>query len=235
MRLLYYALRYHGDYNKIQNAVLNNEPYEKVNYTGKFITIEDENYPELLKQLSNPPYVLFYHGNIDLLKRKMICVIGSRNASLEGKKLTQQIAMNDCVFISGLAKGIDGYVHQYANQTVGVIGCGIDVIYPKENKLLYDKTNLIISEYPNNIKPYRHHFPMRNRIMVALCEKLIVVEGKINSGTMLSVNLALSLGKEIYVFPKSFFSEYNLNNLLIKEGALVINDLETLKEVVSEL
>ncbi len=235
MRLLYYALRYNGDYNKINNAILNNEPYERVDYNGKYITIEDKNYPEILKQLANPPYVLFYHGNIDLLKRKIICVIGSRNASLEGKKLTQQITMHNCLFISGLAKGIDGYVHQYAKQSIGVIGCGINRIYPKENKLLYGKTDLIISEYPNDVKPYRHHFPMRNRIMVALCEKLIVVEGKINSGTMLSVNLALSLGKEIYVFPTSFFSEYNLNNLLIKEGAFVINDAETLKEIVSEL
>lgn len=232
MQLLYYAIKYKGEYTKIKQAIEKNEPYEKINYSKNYVTIEDKHYPFQLKQLENPPFVLFYKGDLSLLNQKLICVIGARECSEEGKKLVQRLCQYPFVFISGLAKGIDGCVHECAKKSIGVIGCGIDVVYPKENNLQYAKTDLIISEYPDNTLPLSHHFPMRNRIMIALCTAVIVVEGKIQSGTMNSVLQALNLGKEIYTFPKSYFSEYTLNNLLIKEGANIIQDIS---EIVLEL
>lgn len=231
MQLLYYALKYQGDYDKIKKALQKNEYYEKIDYNGLYVTIHDANYPTKLKALENPPYVLFYKGNLSLLNEEMICVVGSRNYSEEGKACVQCVTKHPCVFISGLAKGIDAFVHEYSACSVGVIGCGIDTIYPKENAWLYQKTQLIISEYPGHTKPLKHHFPMRNRIMVALASKICVIEGAIRSGTMSSLKHAMALGKEVYVFPKAYNSTYTLNNLLIKEGAMPIIDEDDIYEM----
>lgn len=172
MKLLYYALKYQGEYEKIKRAIQNNEVYQEVEYFGDYVTILDEHYPTLLRQLDNPPFVLFYKGDLNLLKDDLICVVGSRNVSNEAKLLVQELKNLEIMFISGLAKGVDSFVHLYCENSIGVIGCGIDRIYPLCNQDLYTKTKLIISEYPGMTLPLKHHFPMRNRIMVALCKKV---------------------------------------------------------------
>lgn len=233
MKLLYYALKYNGEYNKIKKAIESNESYQQVDYKGEYITIEDENYPKKLKELPNPPFVLFYRGNLELLNSHLICVVGGREHSAEAKENVKELCkFVKLVYVSGLAKGIDCFVHEFASQSVGIIGCGINRIYPIENKFLYDKVDLLISEYPNDVLPLKHHFPMRNRIMVALSECLVIVEGKLNSGTQISVNLALELGKEVFVFPKSYFNLFSsLNHSLIEDGAHILKDKNDLLEL----
>lgn len=138
------------------------------------------------------------------------------------------------VIVSGLARGIDSLAHKACldSGTIAILGCGIDQIYPYENKQLYEsiaQKGLILSEYPFKTKPLNYHFPFRNRLTVALSKALIVVESKLKSGTYTSVNWALNLGKEVYVCPYGFdYVNSRGNNHLIKEGAnlLEISDLD---------
>lgn len=242
MQLLYYAVKYRGDYHRISKALITNEKWEKIIYDGKYITLMDEDYPDLLLSLKYKPWVLFYEGNLDLLKEKMIGVVGSREMSNYGcycvdclmSHLNQMYGI-----VSGMARGIDGYAHQKAinnkRATIGIIGCGLNIVYPKENASLYDnmkKHHLILSEYPNDTKPLAHHFPWRNRIIAALSESLIVVEAKAKSGTMISVNEALELSKPIYCFPHRFNDEIGIGcNILIEQGSGMINKIEDIEEI----
>ena len=130
---------------------------------------------------------------------------------------------NDKVIISGLAKGIDACAHENASETIGILGCGIDYIYPFCNYDLIrrvEKQGLILSEYPGMSKPYAYHFPFRNRIIAALSERVYVMQSAKKSGTMTTVNEALHLGKAVSVLPYDLFAEEGRqNNLLIYEGA----------------
>lgn len=232
-QLLAYAIKYDGNSKKIKKAIELNEKWEKVACSYPFICILDDEYPKQFLQLEEIPYVLFYQGNISLLKHSMISVIGSRNCSDAGRFLCRHAVeqLNEkYVIVSGLAKGIDGMAHQSAiasgRKTIGVIGCGIDVCYPKENMDLYEvmkAKHLIISEYPPHVKPYAANFPCRNRLIAALSEKLIVIEAKWRSGTMITVNAALSLNRDVYVMPYRFDqSEGRGCNQLILEGANIL-------------
>ena len=137
--------------------------------------------------------------------------------------------------VSGLAIGVDSCVHQLsANNTIAVLGCGIDYIYPLSNHHLFTvmaNKHLILSEYPDKVKPMKTNFPFRNRIIVGLSKKLIVAQARIKSGTMHSVNYALEIDNDIYVIPHMFDDEKGLgSNLLIKEGAniLLTSDIKML-------
>lgn len=240
-RLLAYAIKYRGNYQKIKNAIETNEQYDIVPYTGTFITIVDDNYPKRLLQLKQPPYVLFYEGDLSLLKTPMLAVIGSRTMSDTGRRYCELLIQNinqKYTILSGMAKGIDGYIHALALQkhaTVAIVGCGLDICYPKVNTWLYQvikQEHLMLSEYPAQTKPLAHHFPMRNRLLAALCEKVVVIEAKQRSGTFLTVNEALLLDRDIYCFP-SIFDEFTTSgcNVLIQEGANIIVDIESLKEL----
>lgn len=241
-RILYYAVKYEGDFRRISEALLNNEDYEDIKYDGKYITIVDIEYPDALKQLRFKPWILFYEGNINLLKKEMLGVVGSRDISEYGKACCRELIDNINTkygIISGLAKGIDAYAHYLAllhkKSTMAVIGCGIDVVYPKENKELYRsiaKQGLIISEYPNGCKPYAHHFPWRNRIIAALGSSLVVIEAKRRSGTLISVNEALELGKDVYCFPHTYFDENGIGcNTLIMQGCNILVDQKDIREI----
>lgn len=234
-KILYYAVKYHGDWKRIYQAITREEPYEEIKYEGSYITIVDEAYPPLLRRLQFAPWILFYEGNIRLCHQACVGMIGSRNASLFGMEMCKTIAnelkKRYCI-VSGLAKGIDACAHQCAltHQTIGVIGCGIDYVYPKENASLYremKKNHLLISEYPNGCKPYAHHFPWRNRIIAALSQAIVVVEAKKRSGTLLTVNEALRLDIPIYCVPHDYMKENGTGcNLLISEGANILVDHE---------
>jgi len=240
-QLLYYAIKYDGDYYKIKKAYESNEEFKVVQYDGDYICICDKTYPEQLKELKNPPFVLFYEGDLSLLNQSAISVIGSRIISSLGKNYATTLINyldKKYVIVSGMAKGVDGYIHNLAlanHRTIGVIGCGLDISYPLENRLLYKQMKqdqLLISEYPKGVKPFARHFPMRNRIIAALGEKLIVIEAKKRSGTLLTVNEALELDKEIYCFPYPFEeNESSGCNLLIESGAGIIVDIMSLKEL----
>ena len=134
------------------------------------------------------------------------------------------------MIISGLAKGIDACAHENSTKTIGVLGCGIDYIYPRCNYDLIKKMereNLIISEYPGMSKPLGYHFPFRNRIIACLSSTTYVMQSTLKSGTMTTINEALELGKEVRVLPYDIFNEYGENNNhLIYEGATPIQLLE---------
>lgn len=241
-RILYYAVKYKGDFKAITNAILHEEAYEKISYDGKFITLFDKEYPDCLLRLKYKPWILFYEGDISLLQLDMIAVVGARMTSSYGKQCVRVLENNLAQkygIISGLAKGIDAQAHacslRHCRKTIAVIGCGIDICYPKENEELYQKIKkegLIVSEYPYGCKPLAHHFPWRNRIIAALSQALVVVEAKKRSGTMITVNEALDIGIPIYSFPHRFDDENGVGcNQLIAQGAMILTDIEDIKEI----
>ena len=226
--LISLAVHYCGDYNKIRKAILNNEETE-IKSCPNCITIFDNEYPKKLLDLKYPPFVLFYKGNLSLLSEEKIGVVGSRLPCEYAIEATKTLCKkkSDFVIVSGLAKGIDACVHENATKSIGVLGCGIDYIYPACNKNLYErleKEGLIISEYPDKTVPYPFHFPFRNRLIAALSNTVYIMEAHEKSGTLTTINEALELGKEIKVLPFDLFNDNGkYNNYLIEEGAMIIN------------
>ena len=152
--ILWYAIQYDGDWKKIGNAIKAHENYSIIHYPYAYITIMDDAYPDAFKRLRYPPWIIFYQGDINLLKEKGVGIVGARNCSTQALQNTDRIVQrlqSKYVIVSGLAKGIDARAHYNATKTIGVLGCGINVIYPKENTYLFERmknNGLIISEYP---------------------------------------------------------------------------------------
>ena len=244
MLLIYLAVKYKGDYEQMLNAIMLkdiNVPYEEAlkvyqSLSCKVMTYLDYDYPARLKQIQRPPLVLFYYGDISLLDKKSIAVVGSRDFSNYGKHVTERVIadiIKGKVVVSGLAKGIDAIAHQAAinndGRTIAILGSGIDYCYPSENKELYEeikKNHLLMSEYPFDTSPERINFPMRNRIVVALGDAMFIPQiNTYMSGTMISINLGLNLGKEVFVAPHPLGSEA-INNKMLNEGATLIESKE---------
>ncbi len=232
-KILAYSLKYDGNYDKIVRAIRRNETYEKPVYKGNYITLGEKDYPKSLMQLLKPPLILYYKGDISLLSRKCVSIVGSRRAKSYGIQETRKLVnslSSDVVIVSGMALGIDSVAHNSAignsHKTIAVLGSGINYVYPKSNQHLYTKLcqhHLVISEYPDYTTPKPYFFPFRNRIIAALGECLYVMQASMKSGTMLSVNDALDLNKEVYVLP------YRINdidgegcNYLIQQGANIL-------------
>lgn len=232
-QILSYALKYQGEWNHITNALARQEPWDAIPYEKKYITIADPEYPDSLRRLRYAPWILFYEGDVRLLQRRAVAIIGTRKCNEYGVAMSHHVCRllkQRSVIISGLAKGIDAIAHQEAldHHTIGVIGCGLNVTYPKENAALYDamrKHHLIISEYPDEVKPLAHHFPWRNRLIAALSSAVIVIQAQMRSGTMLTVNEALEINVPIYCIPHPFQDPYGTGcNLLIAQGANILID-----------
>lgn len=225
--LIDYSYNFAGEYDRIIKAIKNNEEVKHVEIANCF-TIFDECYPKSLLDLKYPPLVIYYKGNLDLLKGDAIGIVGSRIACKYALEATRRLVEKnfDKVIISGLAKGIDYQAHLYANSTIGVLGCGIDYIYPLCNYDLIkrvEQNGLILSEYPSMSKPLGYHFPFRNRIIAALANKIYIMQSTSKSGTMTTINEALELGKQICVLPYDIFDLNGIqNNTLIYEGATPI-------------
>ena len=205
----------------------------------KTIRIGDKNYPEKLMNIYGRPQTLYILGNETLLNEKSIAIIGCRNASNYGLRSAYQfgyeLAKKGICIVSGFARGIDTYAHKGAlaakGKTIAVLGCGLNVIYPPENMELYKqiliKGGAIITEYPLESKPERHHFPIRNRIISGLSDGVLVVEAKKKSGTLITVEYALEQGKDVYAIPGNITSENSMGtNELIKEGAIPVTKIE---------
>ena len=202
------------------------------------ITILDKEYPYKLKEIYDPPVVLYTIGDVNLLNSKSIGIVGSRDCSLYGKNVTiyfsRKLASNEITVVSGLAKGIDLYAHigclQAKGRTIAVLGNGINVIYPKENSTIYSEIikrgGLLVSEYIINATPVPLNFPARNRIISGLSDKLLVVESKEKTGTISTVDFALDYGKDIYVVPGNIDNKYSEGtNNLIKQGASIVTGI----------
>ena len=222
------SLKYAGNYTKIIKALKDNINLNELKTCENAFTIYDDIYPNELLDLKYPPLVLYYKGNLNLLKEEKISIVGSRKANNYALKATKCLVEKniDKVIVSGLALGIDGQAHRYAHKTIGILGCGIDYIYPYKNKYLFDKLEnegLILSEYPHQVKPFAYNFPFRNRIIAGLSQTLYVMQSNKKSGTMSTINEALELGRDIKVLPYDIFNKDGIhNNNLINEGALLI-------------
>ena len=243
--LLYFALKYEGDYEKIIESIRNKVKIEEDDYLkqvttfeGEYLTIVDENYPERFKKIYRPPLVVFYRGEIALLDEldATISVVGTRHPSDYGIKmatlLVKGLVKHHFIIVSGLAKGIDAAAHQTTLQeggkTIAVLGCGIDYVYPRENKELYEQivtSGLILSEYPLSTRPSKEFFPQRNRLVAALSQGVLVVEASYRSGTLITVGASLSHGGDIYCVP-SRADEESGTNRLIKDGAYLVETVE---------
>ena len=222
-----YSYHNDGEYRRVLQCIEGNapvRPFPDVPY----ITILDDVYPKEFLQLKYPPLVLYYKGSLELLKREKIAIVGSRKPCAYALKATKGLCLNNPTkaIVSGLAKGIDAEAHRNARYTIGVLGCGIDTVYPAENRDLYErleKEGLILSEYPGKVKPYGYHFPFRNRLISALGNVLYIMQSSSRSGTMTTLKETLELGKEVKVLPYDAYEEAGQNNnLLIREGADII-------------
>lgn len=180
------------------------ENQEKLKF--KIISIYDEKYPLRLKISINPPIAFYYIGESNLLKNYMVGVVGSRVAPSKYIKMARNLGNGlskmNIIGVSGLAKGIDASFHQGIDISIGVLGCGIDRIYPTSNKALYKKVmnnGCLISEYPLKTKPLPWHFPRRNRLIAGLSDILILVYAKEKSGSIITLDYALDLGRDIFL------------------------------------
>lgn len=193
-------------------------------------SILDSCYPLELKTIYNPPVLLFYQGNLELLDKPKLAVVGSRNTSETGiqsvKKILTELK-NQFVIVSGLARGIDTVAHVAAlkngGATIAVIGCGLDVYYPKENRQLQDyiaKHHLLLTEYLPGEQPLKYHFPERNRIIAGLSQGVLVAEAKLRSGSLITCERAMEEGRDIFAIPGNILDGHSDGCLqLIKDGA----------------
>ena len=211
------------------------------------VSIQDAEYPEILKEIYDAPISLYVRGNKNILNELSVAIIGCRECTEYGRNITKNlsynIAKNKINIVSGLAKGIDGIAHQGAlfagGKTVAVLGNGLDTIYPKENEHLaleiLQKGGAIISEYPLGTKPEKQNFPERNRIVSGMSKGIIVVEAKEKSGTLITVDFALEQGRDVFVVPGNINSEASIGtNDLIKQGAKLITSYKDVLEEYSD-
>lgn len=210
----------------------------------KVINKKDENYPKALLNISNPPEKLFVLGNETILDNFGIAIVGSRNCTKYGEEVAKSIAYNLSKYninvVSGMAKGIDSAAHigtiMGKGKTIAVLGSGFKHIYPKENmELLKDIINsggAVITEYEENTLPKPENFPKRNRIISALSQGVVVVEAGKRSGSLITAEIALEEGKEVFAVPGNVTSRTSKGtNELIKDGAkLVENVIDILEE-----
>ena len=201
-----------------------------------FLMYEDVLYPKRLKEIYLPPVVLFYKGRLELFNRLSIGIVGARNHTPYSKEaleyLLPDILERKVSIISGLARGVDSLAHQLTldlnGETIAVIGNGINICYPKENRSLYDaigKKGLILSEYPLDSPPLKFHFPYRNRIIAGLSHGLCVIEAKLHSGSLITANVALSENRQVFALPGNITSDYSKGtNELITAGAFPIRN-----------
>ena len=207
-----------------------------------YFTIEDDIYPQCLKEISNPPLKLYYKGNLDLLKdERLIAVVGTRNPSSYGKLcceyMVKKMTSANITIVSGFAKGIDSIAHKTSllagGKTIAVIASGLDIVYPASNLSLYreiEEKGLILSEYEAGVKPFKFNFPQRNWIIAGLSKGTIVVESKDRGGSLITADLALEFNRDVYAVPGDVFSEYSkgCNNLIRDSKAKSLSNINEL-------
>ncbi|WEG76251.1 DNA-processing protein DprA [Vagococcus intermedius] len=198
---------------------------------GGFVTILDDDYPNTLREIYNPPAAFFYLGDIDLLKYKSIAIVGAREATWYGKRVTRELVrglVDNCfVTVSGMALGIDTYVHEETiiakGKTIAVVGCGFDTVYPIKNARLHEEiacNHLIITEYIRTSRPLPFHFPSRNRIIAGISKGTCIVEAKKRSGSLITAQLALDMGHEVFAVPGNILLPSSEGcHKLIQDGA----------------
>ena len=203
-----------------------------------FVSLEQENFPQKVRHITDAPYALYYVGSLPDDYRKSVAIVGARSRSAYGSDVARMLAKalseHGVQVISGLARGIDGDAHKGAleaqGDTFGVLGSGIDVCYPKEHKYLYEKIiekGGIISEYPPGIQPVAYQFPARNRIIAGLSDCVVVIEAKEKSGSLITADFAMEQGRDVYALPGRITDPLSQGcNQLIKQGAGIVKSVE---------
>lgn len=237
-------------FKKIPKAI---DKIEIVSYLNRLkmedintITILDEEYPKRLKDIYDSPLVLYKKGDILEEDNLSIGIVGSRKTTAYGKwaceKFTKELVKLGITIISGIALGIDTVAHNTAlkegGRTIGIIGSGIDVVYPKSNKDLYGRiidNGAILTEFPLNTPPLAYNFPQRNRIIAGLSCGIIVVEAKEKSGSLITAHHGLEQGKDVFSIPGNINSIYSKGtNKLIKDGAIPLLDIDDILNEIYE-
>jgi len=221
---------------------------EKTEKDGvKILTLNDSDYPPLLLTIYDPPPVLYRKGKMDK-DPYPLAMVGTRNMTPYGKLVAERIAgalaRIGITVVSGFARGVDATAHQAAliagGRTIAVLGCGIDVIYPKEHRKLYDQileNGVIFSEFPMGTHPEPHYFPQRNRTISGLSLGCVVCEASTKSGSMITARFAMEQGREVFAVPGSIFSDTSKGvHYLLQSGAKLVGDIQDiLKELLPQI
>lgn len=212
-----------------------------------YVTLEDDNYPHMLKQISDPPAVLYYKGDLfGCNLERTVAVVGSRKSTYHAKeavnKIISELVGTDICIVSGLAAGIDTSAHNSAIEnnlkTIGVIASGFDFIYPTSNKNLYEKIEkgggAVVTEYYPTFQPLKFRFPQRNRIVSGLSYGTLVAEASLKSGALITANLCLEQGRELMCIP-GLISNPNTEGIykLLKNGAALVTKAEDILEALN--
>lgn len=208
----------------------------------QLLTLDSPRYPRLLRQIHDPPPVLYCAGRIETLSGPSVALVGSRRPTVYGKEVSRKLArelsaLGLCV-VSGLARGIDSQAHwgalQEEGETVGVLGCGIDVVYPPEHGELFRRVReqgCLVSEFPRGSPPARHRFPARNRIISGLAHGTIVTQAAKGSGSIITANLALEQGRDVWAVPGAITLSLSWGpNWLIQQGAKAVLSVQDVLE-----
>ncbi len=217
-------------------AIIDDEIAALEKLGGRFIVMCEPDYPEALAVIEDAPPVIVVMGDASKLSNRCIGIVGARNASLNGRKMAERLAHDlgkeGFVIVSGLARGIDTAAHQgsLASGTIAVLAGGVDVVYPEENRALYDRIverGAVVSDQPLGCEPRAQLFPKRNRIISGLSLGVIVVEAAMKSGSLITARMALEQGREVFAVPGSPLDpRANGTNDLIRQGAVLTENAQ---------
>jgi DNA processing protein len=209
---------------------------QMMNAGAQIISIHDGRYPKQLREIFDPPLLLFAIGRLELMAAHSIAVVGTRRPTPYGiaatERLTADLARAGLAIVSGMARGIDTAAHRAAlaedGDTLAVLGCGVDVLYPADNRKLYDEMSrrgLLLSEFPMGAPAYPQNFPIRNRIVSGISSGVLIVEGAQHSGSAITARLAMDQGREVFAVPGNITSKMSWGpNLLVKQGAKLVQE-----------
>ncbi len=230
--------------NGRQRIDVNNELIKIRQHNISVLTLGDEAYPALLREIYNPPMVMYVWGTIHKEDEKAVAMVGSRRATSYGRdmavKIADEFVKSEITVVSGMAAGIDSCAHWAAikggGRTLAVLGCGLDVVYPPQNRELMQEiasNGAVLSEFPLGTKPEARHFPRRNRVISGLSLGTVVIEAAQKSGSLITADFALEQGREVLAVPGSVHSKNSKGtHALIKQGAKLI---ENAADVLEEL
>ena len=211
------------------------------------LTWDDDRYPVILKEISDPPPVLFVQGNVSLLSSPQLAIVGSRNPTISGQRLSEdfarQLAVQGLTITSGLALGVDAAAHRGAlaatGRTIAVLGCGLDSVYPRRHEALAAEIleqGALVSELPTGAAPLPVHFPRRNRIISGLSVGTLVTEAAIRSGSLITALQALEQGREVFAIPGSIHNPLARGcHQLLRQGAKLVEQLNDIIEEIQPL
>jgi DNA processing protein len=210
----------------------------------RLVTAFDEEYPAALSEIADPPFLLYALGRIERLRLPAVAIVGSRDASRYGRdvawRLARELSGAGVAVVSGFARGVDAAAHEAALEgpggTIAVLGCGLDVDYPREHRSLKERLcaeHLLVSEYPPGAEPRPQNFPIRNRIIAGLSAGVVVVEASRRSGSLITARLANDFGRDVFAVPGSVFSPTSAGaHELLRDGAILCRGAE---DVLAEL